>query len=105
MKNIEYLITLSDIIKRRRSEKSEKSYTATLMENNELLTKKIGEEAIELIISTLANDTENIKKEAADLIYHLMVLLEKNDLNLDDICAELINRDGVSGHDEKKSRK
>ena len=90
MKNIEYLITLSDIIKRRRSEKSEKSYTATLMENNELLTKKIGEEAIELIISTLANDKENIKKEAADLIYHLMVLLEKSDLNLDDICAELI---------------
>jgi phosphoribosyl-ATP pyrophosphohydrolase len=105
MKNIEYLITLSEIIKRRRSEKSEKSYTATLMENNELLTKKIGEEAIELIISTLANDKENIKKEAADLIYHLMVLLEKSDLNLDDICAELSNRNGVSGHDEKKSRK
>lgn len=105
MKNIEYLITLSDIIKRRRSEKSEKSYTATLMENNELLTKKIGEEAIELIISTLANDKENIKKEAADLIYHLMVLLEKSDLNLDDICGELSNRNGVSGHDEKKSRK
>ena len=105
MKNIEYFITLSDIIKKKVTEDPENSYTATLIKDIELLTKKVGEEAIELIISTLANDMENVKKEAADLIYHLMVLLEKNDLNIDDICAELIIRHGVSGHDEKKSRK
>ena len=53
----------------------------------------------------LEADKENLKKEAADLIYHLMVLLEQGNLSIDDVCGELMRRRGISGHEEKKSRK
>ena len=69
------------------------------------LSKKIGEEASEVIIAALSKDKENLKKEAADLIYHLMVLLEQGNLSIDDVCGELMRRRGVSGLEEKKSRK
>ena len=53
----------------------------------------------------MSKDKDNLKREAADLIYHLMVLLEQGNLSIDDVCGELMRRRGVSGHEEKISRK
>ena len=100
------LNTLENLIKLARNRKSspvEGSYTNKLLTDKSLSKAKVLEEVDELIEAVEENS--NKIHEAADVIYHLMVLLEKSDLNLDDICAELSNRNGVSGHDEKKSRK
>jgi len=105
MKNIDYLEKLSETIKNNAFKDAEFSYTAKLIGDIEYLSKKIGEEASEVIIAALSKDKENLKKEAADLIYHLMVLLEQGNLSIDDVCGELMRRSGVSGHEEKKSRK
>ena len=105
MKNLAYLKELTAIISNSVEKDPSLSYTASLLNNHQLLTKKIGEEATEVIISSLSGDSDNVKKEAADLLYHLLVLLKKNELTIDDVCHELSTRQGVSGHDEKKSRK
>jgi len=105
MKNLEYLKELTEIINGSVDKDPSISYTASLLNDHQLLTKKIGEEATEVIISSLSHDSDNVKREAADLLYHLLVLLKKNDLTIDDVCHELSTRHGVSGHDEKKSRK
>lgn len=105
MKNIDYLEKLTETIKNNAFKDAEFSYTAKLIGDIEYLSKKIGEEASEVIIAALSKDRENLKKEAADLIYHLMVLLEQGDLSIDDVCGELMRRRGVSGLEEKKSRK
>jgi len=105
MKNLEYLKELTAIISNSVEKDSSISYTASLLNNHQLLTKKIGEEATEVIISSLSGDSDNVRREVADLLYHLLVLLKKNELTIDDVCHELSTRQGVSGHDEKKSRK
>tara|TARA_Y100000590_G_scaffold452259_1_gene595052 strand:+ start:35461 stop:35817 length:357 start_codon:yes stop_codon:yes gene_type:complete len=105
MENVSFLSKLTKTIKTKKGLKPAESYTATLLSDLELLTKKIGEEAMEVVVSSLAQDKENVKREAADLIYHLMVLLEKNDLTIVDVINELESRHGISGHEEKKSRK
>ena len=105
MKNIDYLEKLTKTIKNNASKDVESSYTAKLIGDIELLSKKIGEEATEVIVAALSQDKENLKREAADLMYHLMVLLEQGNLSIDDVCAELIRRRDVSGYEEKKSRK
>ena len=57
------------------------------------------------MIAALGPDARAIVPEAADLMYHLLVLLADADLSLDDVRAELARREGVSGHDEKASRR
>jgi phosphoribosyl-ATP pyrophosphohydrolase len=103
--NIDYIVKLSQIIKERNGVDGETSYTSKLLSAPELTSRKIGEEAIELIISSLNKDISNIIMESADLLYHLMVLLESHDLSLEDVSNELLKRHGVSGIEEKKSRK
>ena len=103
--NIDYIAKLSQIIKERNGVDIETSYTSKLLSNPELTSRKIGEEAIELIISSLNKDIPNITMESADLLYHLMVLLESHDLSLEDVSNELLKRHGVSGIEEKKLRK
>lgn len=105
MKNLEYLKELTAVITSSVEKDPSVSYTASLLNDHQLLAKKIGEEATEVIISSLSSDIDNVKREAADLLYHLLVLLKKNELTIDDVCHELSTRHGVSGHDEKKSRK
>tara|TARA_B100000900_G_scaffold389473_1_gene382390 strand:+ start:924 stop:1277 length:354 start_codon:yes stop_codon:yes gene_type:complete len=105
MKNIDYLEKLTKTIKDNAFKDVDLSYTAKLIGDIEFLSKKIGEEATEVIVAALSKDRENLKREAADLIYHLMVLLEQGDLTIDDVCDELMRRRDVSGHEEKKSRK
>jgi phosphoribosyl-ATP pyrophosphohydrolase/phosphoribosyl-AMP cyclohydrolase len=88
-----FLEDLTEIIRSRRSLKPEDSYTSKLLSGG---TRKIGakimEEAAETTVAALVEGKERLIEEAADLIYHLMVLLELNDLSLDEVVAELKKR-------------
>jgi len=66
--------------------------------------KKLGEEAVEVVIASLQESDEALKGEAADLVYHLLVLLEARGVALEDVLATLEKRMGLSGLDEKASR-
>lgn len=81
------------------------SYTASLFAKGRArIAQKLGEEAIETVIAATSGDDAKIVPEAADLLYHLLVLLADAGLTLDDVRAELARREGVSGHDEKLAR-
>jgi phosphoribosyl-ATP pyrophosphohydrolase len=96
---------LAAIIAARRASDPEASYTAKLLADGiERCARKFGEEAIETMVAALSRDKAALRGEAADLIYHLLVLLAAAGVDLDDIYAELGRRAGVSGHDEKAMR-
>ena len=81
------------------------SWTAKLLNNPELCCKKVREEAGELCQTWEGNEgKERAASEAADLIYHAMVLLNVQDVSLEDVCAVLRSRFGTSGIEEKASR-
>ena len=67
--------------------------------------KKFGEEAIEAVIEAVKGDPARLTAEAADVIYHLLVMCAARDVSLADIEAELSRRAGTSGLDEKAARK
>ena len=81
-----------------------KSYTAHLINNPELLAKKIGEESSELIIDYIKKNKMGVVKESADLIYHLIVLWISIGLDPQDIWKELSSRKLKTGFEEKNSR-
>jgi phosphoribosyl-ATP pyrophosphohydrolase/phosphoribosyl-AMP cyclohydrolase len=84
---------LTEIIRSRRSLKPEDSYTSKLLSGGtRKISAKIMEEAAETTVAALVEGKERLIEEAADLIYHLMVLLELNDLSLDEVVAELKKR-------------
>lgn len=88
----EILTHLYNVIHQRKIDMPEGSYTTHLFEKGlEKIKKKTGEEAIELI---LAEDRGEIVYEAADLIYHMMVLLEESGIKIDEVLAELRRREG-----------
>ena len=95
------LEVLVKTIRERKSSSEHESYTKLLMDNN-LCREKVMEEINELV------DALNRKKkevhEAADAIYHLLVLLEANDIKIEDVLGELKKRQGVSGLVEKANR-
>ena len=99
--NLENLF--NDLLKKKNFNK-EISYTSNLLSNKDLLARKIGEESIEVILEYLNNNKDNIIKESADLLYHLIVLWISVDVKPDDVWIELQKRKGKSGFDEKKSR-
>jgi phosphoribosyl-ATP pyrophosphohydrolase len=68
------------------------SYTNQLLADEEEIAKKIGEEAIEIVLAAASQGRERIIEETADLIYHTLVLLVANDITWDDILAELARR-------------
>ncbi len=97
--------TLAATIRARRTASTEQSYTRMLLDGGVAkCAKKLGEEAAETIIAAMGESDEALTGEAADLIFHLLVLLEARDVSLDDVCAELNRRAGTSGLDEKASR-
>lgn len=100
--------TLSDlekIIEERIAASSEESYTARLIEKGiTVSSKKLGEEAVETIIAANRGDKEEIIKESADLLYHLLVVLRATNISVADVMAELEARTGQSGLAEKASR-
>jgi phosphoribosyl-ATP pyrophosphohydrolase len=96
---------LASLIQARRTESASQSYTRTLLDGGpERCAKKLGEEATETVIAALVQDNRALTREAADLIYHLLVLLESKRVSLVDVLAELQSRMGTSGHAEKAAR-
>lgn len=102
------LHVLSDLateIHNRRDALADTSYTAKLLSQGvEKCAKKLGEEAVETALAGVLGNKQHLASEAADLLYHLLVLLEAADVNLADVMAELTRRRGVSGIAEKASR-
>ena len=96
---------LSETIFARKTADPESSWTAKLLAKGpEKCAEKFGEEAIEAIIEAVKGDRAKLTSEAADVVYHLLVMLASRDLSLDDVLAELERREGVSGIAEKAAR-
>jgi phosphoribosyl-ATP pyrophosphohydrolase len=84
---------------------AEESYTAKLLQDGiDRCARKFGEEAIETIVAAVARDKTGVANEAADVLYHLLVLLRAADVPLSAVLAELERRTGQSGIAEKASR-
>jgi len=99
------LLQLAAIIRARRASDAEASYTKSLLEAGpQKCAKKLGEEAVETVIAGVGESDAALRSEAADLLYHLLVLLESRHIALGDVLAVLESRMGISGHDEKASR-
>ena len=96
---------LAALIQSRRGVLAAKSYTKELLDSGaERCAKKLGEEAVETVIAALGTDAGALKREAADLLYHLLVVLEVRRVSLSDVMAELQSRMGTSGLAEKAAR-
>lgn len=81
------------------------SYTRQLLDAGPIgCAKKLGEEAIETVIAGAGETEEKLKEEAADLLYHLLVLLESRSVSFDDVLRVLERRGGTSGLEEKAGR-
>ncbi|WP_334147577.1 phosphoribosyl-ATP diphosphatase [Hyphomicrobium sp.] len=99
------LMKLAATIRARRSETAEKSYTRQLLDAGpERCAKKLGEEAVETVIAGVSQSDDALRAEAADLLYHLLVLLEARGVGLDEVLAVLDRRTGQSGIAEKAAR-
>lgn len=99
------LSLLVETIKARRAESAERSYTRQLLDAGpEKCAKKLGEEAVEVVIAGVHQSDDALCAEAADLLYHLLVLLEARQVPLSAVLAVLERRMGVSGLEEKASR-
>ena len=100
------LTRLEATIAARRQADPSSSYVAKLNARGvPKIAQKVGEEAVEAVIAAMADDREGLVGEAADLLFHLMVLLAAKQVPLADVLAELDRREGVSGIAEKASRK
>ena len=97
MSNIEFLQTLEKVIQARLENPPEGSYTASLVAAGaKRIAQKVGEEGVELALAAVAGDRDETVNEAADLVYHLLVLLNIRDLRLADVAALLEARHGES---------
>jgi phosphoribosyl-ATP pyrophosphohydrolase len=96
---------LAQTIADRKKADPETSWTAKLLAEGPVkAAEKFGEEAIEAIVEAVKGDRERLTAEAADVLYHLLVMLAACDVSLDEVLAELDRRSGTSGIDEKASR-
>jgi phosphoribosyl-ATP pyrophosphohydrolase len=99
------LTRLEHTIAQRADAAADSSYVASLFARGRgKIAQKVGEEATEAIIAALSGDRADVTAEAADLIFHLMILLRDVGVSLDDVLAELDRREGVSGLVEKAAR-
>ena len=96
---------LATLIASRKGADPDSSWTARLLgQGPEKCAEKFGEEAIEAIIEAVKGDKARLTSEAADVLYHLLVLLTVRDVTLNDVITELEKRQGQSGIAEKASR-
>ena len=96
---------LEAVIASRKTADPDTSWTAKLLAKGpEKCAEKFGEEAVEAIIEAVKGDREKLTTEAADVLYHLLVMLAARDVALEDVLAELARRQGMSGIEEKASR-
>lgn len=99
------LENLAATIASRKGADPETSWTAKLLAKGpEKCAEKFGEEAVEAIIEAVKGDRARLTAEAADVLYHLLVMLAARDVTLDDVLAELDRREGTSGIAEKAGR-
>ena len=96
---------LVKIINSRAEADPSESWTAKLLaQGAEKCAEKFGEEAIEAIIEAVKGDDKALISEAADVIFHYLVMLKSRDINLDDVMKELKSRTNKSGLREKEDR-
>ncbi len=96
---------LEKIIFERASASADESWTAKLLAKGpEKVAEKFGEEAIEALIEAVKGDRQRLTSEAADVLFHLLVMLKSRDIALADVLDELASRQGQSGLKEKASR-
>jgi len=97
---------LATLISARASADPDSSWTAKLLSKGpEKCAEKFGEEAIEAIIEAVKGDNAALTSEAADVLFHLLVMLQSRGVALSDVMAELARRQGTSGIAEKAARK
>jgi phosphoribosyl-ATP pyrophosphohydrolase len=101
--------TLADLearVKERAKDSADNSYTRQLLDKGVAhCAKKFGEEAVETVLAAISEDRERMIAESADVLYHLMVLLEARGVTLAEIEALLETRSKKSGLEEKASRR
>lgn len=101
-------MTLQDLfatLEARKSADPETSWTAQLLDKGpDKCAEKFGEEAVEAIIEAVKGDREALTREAADVLYHLAVMLVSREVTLDAVLAELKRRQSQSGLQEKETR-
>lgn len=103
---------MSDVLRKleatiaaRQADDPAQSYVARLTAGGvPLMARKLGEEAVETVVAALSGDTGALTSEAADLMFHMLVLLGAKGISLAEVEAELVRREGVSGLAEKKAR-
>jgi len=96
---------LTTTIEARKGADPDSSWTAKLLAKGpDKCAEKFGEEAVEAIIEAVKGDQTALTNEAADVLYHLLVMLASRDVALADVLAELERREGVSGIEEKAGR-
>ena len=96
---------LAQLIAVRASAIADESYTRSLLDSGTArIAKKFGEEAFEAAIAAVERDPAGLRAEAADVLYHLLVLLQDGGVPLQDVIQELARRTQQSGHQEKASR-
>ena len=96
---------LEAIISERAEAGADQSYTASMLAKGVFkCAEKFGEEAIEAIIAASTNNREELTRESADVLFHLLVLLKASEIPLSQVLSELQRRTTQSGHQEKASR-
>ena len=102
---METLTRLEQTIATRRTASPDGSYVARLHAKGlQTIAQKVGEEGVETVIAALVGERQELIGEAADLLFHLLVLLGAKDVALHEVLAELDRREGVSGLAEKAAR-
>ena len=99
------LSRLADTIKARRTARPEDSHTRRLLDDAPVKpAKKLGEEAVEVAIAAIAQDKAALVGETADLLYHLLVVLESRHIALDDVFDELERRMSATNLEQKRRK-
>ncbi len=102
----EAISRLEAVIESRRGASPDSSWTARLLSDGPpRAARKLGEEAVEAVVAAVSGDRDGLAGEAADVLYHLLVLLAAAGVSPEEVAARLEAREGVSGLDEKASRK
>ena len=105
MAELAFLTRLEATLRERRNADPKHSFVAKLHAKGiAKIAQKLGEEAVETVIAALTEDDAALTGEAADLLFHLLVLLDARGLNFGDVVGELERREGASGVVEKASR-
>jgi phosphoribosyl-ATP pyrophosphohydrolase len=103
--NDQFIKELFSLLKERAKTIDNTSYTSQLINNPDLLAKKLGEESSELIIDFIKQNKKGIINESADLLYHILVIWISAEVDPQEVWNELSKRQSQSGIEEKKNRR